>query len=47
VFSTSQTAVAFGMRGASCMTKSPLKPHPPFSDEAPFVINDDWKVAGI
>src|SRR5262249_51822784 len=30
VFSTSQTAVALGINGASCMDKSPPAPRPPF-----------------
>jgi hypothetical protein len=38
VFSTSQTAVAFGISGASCMDKSPPAPRPPLTDEA-FVID--------
>jgi hypothetical protein len=41
VFSTSQTAVAFGIKGVT-IGKSPLCSARPFG-EATHVINDDWK----
>src|SRR4029077_10885468 len=42
VFSTSHTAVAFGIKGAIAIAKSPLCFARPLG-EATRVINDDWK----
>jgi hypothetical protein len=42
VFSTSHTAVAFGIKGVIAIGKSPLCFARP-QGEATHVINDDWK----
>jgi hypothetical protein len=42
VFSTSHTAVAFGIKGVIVIAKSPLCSARPIG-EATHVINDDWK----
>ena len=45
VLSTSQTAVAFGIKGAAVMAKSPYAP--PARGAKQQIIGDDRKVAGI